>query len=176
MRLSTPDETILGMLAARPQHGYELIERFRSNAELGRVWTMSTSQVYAVLKRLESQGLIAGKEIASAEAPSRTEYRVTEAGRQRLHDWLYSKTPSSAMRRIRVEFLSRVYVARLLNMPIQEIVARQHRACEQQRALFLEAMAHAQTEIERLALELVTGQLEAALDWLERCESELSRT
>ena len=52
----TPDETLLGLLAAQTRHGYELQECFRDPAQLGEVWNLSTSQLYAVLKRLEQQG------------------------------------------------------------------------------------------------------------------------
>ena len=44
-----------GIVAARARHGYQLIDCFRDTAQLGRVWDLSTSQLYAVLKRLEAQ-------------------------------------------------------------------------------------------------------------------------
>ena len=59
----TPDETILGLLAVRARHGYELLDCFRDPSQLGEVWKLSTSQIYAVLKRLESQGLTEGQKL-----------------------------------------------------------------------------------------------------------------
>ena len=79
-----PDETLLGLLAAHAQHGYQLIDCFRDPAQLGNVWSLGTSQIYAVLKRLETQGLIAGRAVESADAPTRVEYSLTEAGMQSL--------------------------------------------------------------------------------------------
>ena len=61
MSTLTPDETILGLIAIQTCYGYELIETFRSSSELGDIWKMSTSQIYAVLKRLERVGLIDGR-------------------------------------------------------------------------------------------------------------------
>ncbi|NJL53976.1 PadR family transcriptional regulator [bacterium] len=55
-----PDEVILGLLAVEACHGYQLLDHFRSPAALGRVWNLSTSQLYAVLKRLDRLGYIAG--------------------------------------------------------------------------------------------------------------------
>ena len=95
MRHLTPDETLLGLLAAQARHGYELQECFRDPAQLGQVWSLSTSQLYAVLKRLEQQGLTAGCVTQASDAPPRTEYTLTEAGVQRLEAWLQEENPSA---------------------------------------------------------------------------------
>lgn len=173
MNTPVPDEVILGLLAAQPQHGYELLERFRSRAHLGRIWTMSTSQLYAVLKRLEREGLIEGQQFQSPDAPPRTEYRVTATGLVRLNDWLNEPRPSSSIRRIRVEFLSRLYIASLLNIPPTNIVERQKSICLEQRERLRKDRQQAASEVEALTLDLVLGQLEAALAWLERCREGL---
>ncbi len=174
-RNPTPDETILGMLAARSQHGYELLEHFRSKAELGRVWTMSTSQVYAVLKRLEKQGLIVGREVTSADAPPRTEYAITAAGSAQLDKWLYAVDPSPSIRRVRVEFISKLYVADLLDLPIEPIVAPQVAACRAQRDRLLDLQAKAESVTESLAVEFMIGQMDAALRWLAACETQFQQ-
>jgi DNA-binding PadR family transcriptional regulator len=173
MNAPVPDEVILGLLATQPQHGYELLERFRSRAHLGRIWTMSTSQLYAVLKRLEREGLIEGQQFQSPDAPPRIEYGVTEAGLRRLHNWLNEPQPSSSIRRIRVEFLSRLYIASLLNIPPTDIVERQRSICLEQRERLLKDRQQAASEVEALTLDLVLGQLEAALTWLDRCKEGL---
>ncbi len=79
-----PDETILGLLAVRARHGYELIDCFRDPTQLGEVWQLSTSQLYAVLKRLAAQGLTVGQEVSVPDAPPRIEYTLTESGLARL--------------------------------------------------------------------------------------------
>ena len=71
MNSLTPDETILGLLALRPRHGYELLDCFHDSSQLGEVWRLSTSQLYAVLKRLESQALTEGHEVLVPDAPTR---------------------------------------------------------------------------------------------------------
>jgi DNA-binding PadR family transcriptional regulator len=170
MRQLTPDETILGLLAVRARHGYELLECFRDPGQLGEVWKLSTSQLYAVLKRLEARGLTRGSEIAVADAPSRTEYVLTGAGKARLQAWLDESHPSDSIRRVRVEFLSRLYIARLLNIPTWPIVERQKAACRQKKAELLVCLENALPGVGRLTLELVIAQLDAVLQWLERCE------
>lgn len=174
MSIPVPDETILGILAAEPQHGYQLLARFQSRADLGRVWTMSTSQLYAVLKRLESSGLIRGKEVESGGAPPRREYAVTAAGRRRLTGWLQETKLSSSIRQVRVQFISRLYVARLLGLSTGRMVERQRRACEVQREKLLAARAKS-AQMEGLVLDFILGQLDAVLDWLDRCEETVTQ-
>ncbi|MEO8393384.1 MAG: PadR family transcriptional regulator [Chloroflexota bacterium] len=165
-----PDETLLGLLAAHARHGYELIDCFRDPAQLGTVWSVGTSQIYAVLKRLETQGLIAGRAFESADAPTRVEYTLTEAGLRSLEAWLDEAEPRAAARQVRVEFLSRLYITRLLNRPTLEIVRRQKASCRQRLAARIIARDTAVPGVGRLVLDLEVAQLEIILDWLDRCE------
>lgn len=166
----TPDEVLLGILAASACHGYQLLEHFRQPDQLGQVWNLSTSQLYAVLKRLEKQQLIQGQEVMSEDSPPRTNYHLTDAGRQQLEHWLYAPTPSDSVRRVRVEFLSRLYVARLLNLPSETIVKNQKAACQQRLADLLQKRDQSRPGIGYLAIELHIAQLRAILQWIPRCE------
>jgi len=170
MAISTPDETILGLLAADARHGYELIECFRDRGQLGEVWNLSTSQIYAVLKRLEREQLIIGSQVESENAPTRTEYSLTPAGTERLKAWLNERNPSASIRHVRVEFLSRLYVARLLNIPTIPIVQRQKMACRRQLDELIAACDAAEPGIGYLSLDLIITQLGAVLPWIDRCE------
>lgn len=170
MEQLTPDEVLLGLLAAQPAHGYQLLEAFRHPQQLGRVWHLSTSQLYAVLKRLERKGWIDGREVTLHEAPPRTEYTLTTSGRATLLAWLNEPHPSPSIRRVRVEFLSRLYIARLLQHPTAPIVRSQKRACLAQRELLLQEHATCAPGVGLLALEFVLFQLNALLDWIDRCE------
>lgn len=166
----TPDEVLLGILAAEACHGYQLLEHFRHPAALGKVWNLSTSQLYNVLKRLGKNEWVIGREIQSDDAPPRTEYQVTAAGKQQFEQWLYAATPSASVRRVRVEFLSRLYVARLLNLPTQRIVRNQKNACQQERQALLDERENSEPGIGYLAVELHLAQLDAILQWITRCE------
>ncbi len=166
----TPDETLLGLLAAHARHGYQLMECFHDPAQLGRVWHLSTSQLYNVLKRLAARGLIVGQEIEASDAPTRTEYCLTPSGQQRLAEWLHTPLPSASVRRVRVEFLSRLYIARLLNIPTIPIVKNQKASCHQKRDELVSQRNQSEPGIGFLSLELEIAQMEAILRWIERCE------
>lgn len=167
-RLS-PDEVILGLLKAAPSHGYDLLERFRDPAHLGRIWNMSTSQIYAVLKRLEAEGAITGTPIPQPDAPPRVEYRITPKGEAQLEAWLADPLPPISIHRIRVVFLSRLYIATLLSEPTEGIISRQLAVCEAQLEKVRASIQSTPSAVERLTLEFVQGQLESAIAWLDHC-------
>lgn len=174
-RQLTPDETLLGLLHAQhkdgqPAHGYLLLEHFRAGGGLSRVWNMSTSQVYAVLKRLEACGWITGHEVTPPDAPIRTEYNLTPDGETHLLNWLNESSPDASIRRIRVEFLSRLYIARLLNLPTLPIVLRQKAACKRKLAQLLVERERVAPGMDYLSLEFVIAQMQAVLHWIDRVE------
>ena len=173
MKRPVPYEVVLGLLSSRPAHGYDLIDCFRSRDQLGRMWTLSTSQLYAVLKRLEDEGAIKGKQVKSSDAPDRIVYSVTKKGEKQLQNWLFDPNPSASIHRIRVLFLSRVYIAQLLGIDAKLIFMYQRSACEAQQLAFLAEKEQADTVFEKLTIDFVLGQLDSALNWLNRCESEL---
>jgi DNA-binding PadR family transcriptional regulator len=166
----TPDDTLLGLLACREQHGYQLLDVFRDPAQLGRVWSLSVSQLYAVLKRLDSLGCIQGQEVPSPDAPPRMVYALTRRGYDRLNAWLGEPEPSASIRNVRVEFLSRLYIARMLNLPTIDIVRRQKEACRRKRADLIAQRDAALPGVGYLALELQIVQYDAILNWIDRCE------
>lgn len=69
---------ILDMIAAKPQHGYELIKGIEE--KFGGAYSPSPGVVYPTLSMLEDQGLVA---VESAEG-NRKQYTITDAGRAEL--------------------------------------------------------------------------------------------
>jgi DNA-binding PadR family transcriptional regulator len=170
MKRLTPDEVLLGLLKAQPAHGYELLETFHDPTRLGHIWNMSASQLYAVLKRLEERGLISGAEVPQPNAPARTEYHLTELGEARLEGWLAEPHPPTSIHRIRVLFLSRLYIAALLDRPDETVITRQLAACESQLARTKAERERTSSPIKALTLDFVIGQLEACIAWLGHCQ------
>jgi DNA-binding PadR family transcriptional regulator len=168
MNRLVPDEVILGLLKVQPTHGYELLDLFRSTSALGRIWTMSTSQLYAVLKRLSKDGDIVGRVLEVSNAPARIEYTVTGTGDKKLETWLYDPQPSASIHRMRVLFLSRVYIANLLNTPLEAIITSQIASCHAQQKVLIAEREDSLSEIEQLTLDFVISQLNAAINWLKQ--------
>ncbi|MDF1519929.1 MAG: PadR family transcriptional regulator [Brevefilum sp.] len=168
MRRPVPDEVILGLLRYKPAHGYDLLESFRSPNQLGRMWSLSTSQLYAVLKRLEEAGEITGEQVNSEDAPAKVVYTVTCKGLSKLNNWLYDPEPSASIHRIRVLFLSRLYIAELLKVETEKIINNQKKACVSQLKVLLDEREKTSNTFENLAIDFIVGQLEAAITWLDQ--------
>jgi DNA-binding PadR family transcriptional regulator len=83
MPVSKVEVVVLGLLAEEPLYGYGVLERFRARsmgfwAEVGR------ASVYQALRRMESEGLVTGREQEGSEGPDRRVFRITKTGRDRL--------------------------------------------------------------------------------------------
>ena len=78
---------LLALLSGEPKYGLQLREEFE--AHTGEVWPLNVGQVYTTLQRLERDGLVAavGDE-ASAEPGPQKAYRITDAGKAELANWL----------------------------------------------------------------------------------------
>lgn len=75
---------LLALLAQREMYGYELLGELRHQTDA--VVDLPEGTVYPALRRLERQGLIAGRWQDVADAPRRRYYRLTPNGERALAD------------------------------------------------------------------------------------------
>ncbi len=169
----SPEFALLGFLLAGPQHGYDLHRRFTS--ELGQVWHLSQSQAYAILKRLEARGAVSSHLIAQEKLPPRQVLRITAGGRRLFADWLESGVSTNA-RGIRLEFLTRLYFARLYQPDkSREIYERQRTAVDTCIQRLEQALAGLPPEqlFNRLSLDLRLRQMRLIGVWLQEIGAQL---
>ena len=78
---------LLALLSEEPKYGLQLREEFEEHT--GEVWPLNVGQVYTTLQRLERDGLVAalGDEEPAEPGPQKA-YRITDAGKAELADWL----------------------------------------------------------------------------------------
>jgi len=167
----SPDNVFLGLLAAQSCHGYQLLDHFRDVNRLSSVWNLSTSQLYSILKRLECKEYIDGREEESVDAPMRTVYWLTDKGKTRLDAWLNEPYPSASTRAIRTEFLSRLYICRLLKRPTQDIIAAQRDSCQQHRKDLMQQRDALAAGAGYLSLDLRVREMTVIMGWLEIAET-----
>jgi len=170
----SPEYALLGLLAQRPAHGYELHSRLL--ADLGQVWHLSQSQAYNILNRLEARGFIAGRMEAQEKLPARRQFELTQAGRERFEAWLRAPSGCSA-RAIRVEFVTRLYFAQQRDPALAgELLAAQGREVRAGLERLQSQMAETPEEqvFNRLGLQLRIQQLVSILDWLDECRHALA--
>lgn len=96
---------VLGYLLEGPAHGYELLSRMR--LELGAVWRVAPSQLYATLGRLERRALIHGTRMEQENRPARIRYTITPQGRELF--WRWATTPVPRLRLLRTQLLPKLF-------------------------------------------------------------------
>jgi DNA-binding PadR family transcriptional regulator len=101
---------ILGLLADRPLHGYELKAAYEE--QLVPAAQLNYGQVYTTLERLRRDGLVAHEVVSQAERPDKKVYALTGAGRKELRAWLAS--PSCLDLDLRNETFLKLALARRL--------------------------------------------------------------
>jgi DNA-binding PadR family transcriptional regulator len=110
MKADWPSENILlGLLAEKPMHGYELAQTVRGDEALRAIWRIERSEVYFLLSKLLKKGYIVEGDDEQGNGPARVVCSVTEAGQAELAQWL--STPEAYPRNLRTALLARVYIA-----------------------------------------------------------------
>src|SRR3972149_10886850 len=78
----TVEHALLGLLVQRPMHGYELHQQLLAPEGPGIAWRAKQPHVYAMLGRLEAEGLIAVRSRPQRAHPARRVFHLTEKGKQ----------------------------------------------------------------------------------------------
>ena len=166
----TVEYALIGLLRQQPMHGYELHQQLVQRSNLGSVWHVKQSMLYAILSRLEDEGLVWASVEEQGLRPPRRLLHVTPHGEAAFHAWM--ARPVESGRSFRLEFLAKLYFAR------QEGSASVGRLVECQQASLTEQVGRLRSALDalatsvgfdRLVLLFRVGQLEAMLTWLEEC-------
>ena len=78
------DMCLLAVIAEEPSYGYEMVRKL----ELRGLPLVGEGSIYPLLSRLQRQGLVDAFVEESPGGPPRKYYRIAEAGRRRLGDWI----------------------------------------------------------------------------------------
>lgn len=163
---------VLGYLIESPMHGYELRDRLANG--LGAFWRIASSHLYQVLHRLDEERWVTCAAKTRAGGPSKHVYRATEEGAAAF--WAWSTAPVRHVRRIRVEFLAKIYfLRRLAPERLQDLVDEQ---LDTLRELYGHMMASPRIETDdaelgRLAASYRRSRVAGTIQWLEENEREL---
>jgi DNA-binding PadR family transcriptional regulator len=80
---------VLSMLTEEPMHAYRMQQLIKERRKDDVVNVSQRNSVYQTIQRLVRDGLVAVASTERAEnRPERTTYRITDAGRATLGDWL----------------------------------------------------------------------------------------
>jgi DNA-binding PadR family transcriptional regulator len=78
---------VLGLLAQRPRHGYELRAAFEAFVGGRENWDVNPAQIYSTLTRLEESGLVAEQDIMQGGGPEKRVFAITPQGKTALREW-----------------------------------------------------------------------------------------
>ena len=168
---------LLGILAEKDMHGYELKSRF--DEKVGEFWSLNFGQIYSTLDRLEKENFVTHDREVQERRPDRKVFSITPEGHIALKTWL--STPVNKIRALRDEFFIKlVFLDKSNPAPILELI-------ERQKVLYLKQMGqHTRRklalkkdgqDLERLTTELLLDagifHTEADIKWLSLCEAKI---
>jgi PadR family transcriptional regulator, regulatory protein AphA len=165
--LSLGEYAILGVLRERPMHGYEIARLFAADLDLGLVVPIDMSNVYAMLKDLQEQGLIEGKREIVGLRPPRTVFHLTDDADRQFLQWI--EEPVGRMREIRADLLVKLYFCRAIgSICTANLLTAQIDAS----GAYLDRLVRlaedtAPDSFERLVCNSKIGVARATIDWLE---------
>lgn len=158
---------LLGLLTRGERYGYQM--RRELEDELGSDWRLDFGQLYRVLRKMESDGLVAVHTKRQGHGPPQKIYKATRRGQVAFKRWLLQPVPSPGTRG-RDELPAKLHFAGdaaggLIAARKQALADRQqeeHRRCESAR--------HGGDPRRWLAAEARRQHAEAALVSLTTCE------
>jgi DNA-binding PadR family transcriptional regulator len=164
---------ILGILMQQGMHGYEIHHLLSSG--LGRAWDAGISQVYALLKRLESSEKVVSTVEQQENRPAKHVYSITPKGRKAFLQWVH--TPLGRMRDLRLAFLAKLFFIRELDLSGSDMLIKKQIDIFQKQLRGIKGQdKNTHEEFERLVLRFRIGQIEAVLAWLEDCGRSIHTT
>ena len=161
---------ILGLVRRQPIHGYELLQRWNEPNGISMVWRVKQGLLYAALEKLEQLGNLDSLLIPGDSSPPRKEYRITAAGEQAFLDWM--KTPVSAARDFRQDFLARLFFRQDVDPVVAEALFSQQEIICQRWLASLEKRFDASAGFERQVFTFRTCQVQGILNWLKELQAQ----
>jgi DNA-binding PadR family transcriptional regulator len=165
---------LLGLLAQRPRHGYDLHAAFEAVVGGEQNWDVKPAQIYSTLARLEEGGLVAQEAVEQGAGPEKRIYALTATGRDELAQWFESGVDRDHQR-------DEFFVKLMLSLSMPEINPR--RVIQNQRLRLFKDL-HALTAsrghlnpksglAQILMYDKAIMHLEADLRWLDMVEARL---
>lgn len=160
---------ILGLLSERPMTGYDIKKEV--HGALAAVTSASYGTLYPTLHRLLTERAVEVNEVPQKGRPSKKVYRITEAGRDDLRQWLNQPAASDQVKR---EFLLKLYLAK--DMPPEGlrglIVSRRSEIEATMRTLQDEKNGVSNT-YQAWVVDYSLSLCEAEIDWLQQLEDRI---
>ena len=170
--LTPTGRVIVGMIALGKTTGYDIKQLVDRSVRY--FWAASYGQIYPELRRLEDQGLIAGRPEPSG-GRARTVYELTPAGRQALQEWLAGE--SSVEWELRDEAMLKLFFSDFTDAEHRLENVRAMRAVQERKLAQLQGLRSSDGPKRNgpgLTLDLGLGMTQWVIDWCHETERRLS--
>lgn len=165
---------LLGLLAQRPRHGYDLHAAFEALLGGEQNWDVKPAQIYATLARLEKAGQIREDALAQEAGPEKRIYAITSTGLAELDHWFATGVSAEHQRD---EFFVKLSLALALGQgrPARTIQRQRAQLYQELHAITMQRQqADPKCELAHiLLLDKAAMHLEADLRWLDMLEARL---
>jgi PadR family transcriptional regulator AphA len=158
---------LLGFLDQEPIHGYDLYKKLGEMNGIALVWRVKQSYLYALLDKLEKDGLVTSKIVPGESFLSRKEFQLTDMGKQNFQTWLTS--PVKHGREMRQEFLAKLYFAQSAkNYLYQKLIQEQLQVCSEWLSSLKNDLSKQTNEqpYKQVILKYRISQTRAMINWL----------
>jgi len=155
---------VLGILLGGPLHGYEMCRRLGEG--IGSVWRLGKSQIYALLAKLEREGLVIHERVGQDNLPAKNSFSLTPKGTQVVKKWL--EHPVDNFRDMRLEFVTKLWFVRQ-TFPDRErfLIENQLGVCREKAKAFEGIKESCGNQVEALSIDFRVTVIKATVSWLE---------
>ena len=162
--LGLTEYPVLGTLSLGAAHGYDVFRFLNDN--LHDICHFGRSQTYAVLTRLQHEGLVSHEKVEQENLPAKKVFQLTPIGREIFNSWM--QAPVAHIRDLRVEFLVKLFFAGLTASGVREkLLTEQLKVCRRKTDRLMELRRGARDSIETQALEYRIAVVRATVEWLK---------
>jgi len=163
----SPEYALLGVLMKGPKHGYDVHSYFSTHME--QFWRLSMSQTYALLKRMEKNGLVISKEKWQEKRPAKKIFSITHTGEKTFLKWAYS--PVNHVRDLRIEFMAKLFFLKELNLiSAPSIIDKQIEILQEKENVIQNSKEKVMDEFQKALFTFKIKQIISAIEWLKECK------
>lgn len=152
------------MLSRGPLHGYEICRNLQEG--IGAIWRLRKSHVYALLVRLEREGLVVHERVEQETLPAKKVFMLTVSGEDVFKKWL--EEPVVHIRDIRLELPAKLWFSRQSDRACERrLVERQLAVCRENVRGLEHAKRSSRNQVEAMSIDFRLAITKGVISWLE---------
>lgn len=161
---------LLGLLQRQPSYGYDLKHSY--DRYFGTEKALAFGQVYATLARMARDEFILALGDETGGGPDRKKYQITDAGQERVSDWLF--TPDVPSENLQSNLFAKTVIALLTDDDAARLLDLQ-RAEHMSRMRALTKLKQGASILQVLICDHGLFHIEADLRWIDLTGARLAQ-